>query len=180
MSDIASELAKLHQLKGAEFISQLKLIVNCSEFHPIEDEASIYVVGGERGSDYNNLLNAARKAVLHGYKVFVLPNPKDFRTADFIFERKGVYKLFDLKTIVGKNSVGNRLKESVGQSDSVLLNLNCTYGVRNITDEIRKHFEMSQTAVEVLIFFGNKEISIKRNIATSKGFLKMMMNSFRK
>jgi len=30
------------------------------------------------------------------------------------------------------------------------------------------------------IITGNKEISIKRNIATSKGFLKMMMNSFRK
>jgi len=40
--------------------------------------------------------------------------------------------------------------------------------------------DMSPNAIEVLIFFGNKEISIKRNIATSKGFLKMMMNSFRK
>ena len=31
-----------------------------------------------------------------------------------------------------------------------------------------------------MIFLGKKEISIKRNIATSKGFLKMMMNNFRK
>lgn len=116
----------------------------------------------------------------HGYRVFVLPNPKGFRTADFIFERKGVYKMFDLKTIVGKNSVGNRLRESVGQTSSVLLNLKCNYSIRNITDEIRHHFETSPSAVEVLIFTGNKEISIKRNIATSKGFLKMMMNSFRK
>jgi len=88
--------------------------------------------------------------------------------------------MFDLKTITGKNSVGNRLKESVGQTNSVLLNLKCTYGIRNITDEIRRHFETSPDAVEVLIFTGNKEISVKRNVATSKGFLKMMMNSFRK
>ena len=88
--------------------------------------------------------------------------------------------MFDLKTIVGKNSVGNRLRESVGQTSSVLLNLKCNYSIRNITDEIRHHFETSPSAVEVLIFTGNKEISIKRNIATSKGFLKMMMNSFRK
>ena len=88
--------------------------------------------------------------------------------------------MFDLKTIVGKNSVSNRLKESIGQTDSVLLNLNCNYGIRNITDEIRKYFETSPSAVEVLIFSGNKEISIKRNVATSKGFLKMMMNSFRR
>ncbi len=130
---------------------------------------------------YNaNLLNAARKAVEHGYSVYILPNPKGFRTADYIFERKGVYKMFDLKTIVGRNSVGNRLKESIGQTNRVLLNLKCTYGVRNITDEIRHYFEISPSAVEVLIFTGNKEISIKRNIASSKGFLKMMMNSFRK
>lgn len=177
---IAVELEELHYLKGARFVKQLKLITYYGEFHPVDGEADIFSTGGEQGEDYFNLLNAARKAVEHGYKVFILPNPKSIRTADFIFERKGVYKMFDLKTIVGRNSVGNRLKESIGQTNSVLLNLRCNYGIRNITDEIRHHFEMSPNAIEVLIFFGNKEISIKRNIATSKGFLKMMMNSFRK
>ena len=110
----------------------------------------------------------------------ILPNPKGIRTADFIFVRKGVFRLFDLKTIVGKNSVGNRLKESIGQTDRVLLNLQCDYSVRNLTTEIRHYFEISTSAQEVLVFTGNKEISIKRNIASSKGFLKMMMNSFRK
>lgn len=28
-----------------------------------------------------NLLNAARKAVEHGYRVFILPNPKGFKKA---------------------------------------------------------------------------------------------------
>lgn len=177
---IAIELQELHYLHGARFIRQLKLITYYGNFHPVDGETDIFSTGGEKSEDYNNLLNAARKAVEHGYKVFILPNPREFRTADFIFERKGVYKMFDLKTIVGKNSVGNRLKESIGQTNSVLLNLKCTYGIRNITDEIRHHFEMSPSAVEVLIFTGNKEISVKRNIASSKGFLKMMMNSFRK
>jgi len=171
---------KLHELQGIGFIRQLKLITERNEFSPLKTDSQIYTVGGEGGEDYLPLLDAARKAVEHGYRVFVLPNPKGFRTADFIFERKGVYKMFDLKTIVGKNSVGNRLRESVGQTNSVLLNLKCHYGIRNITDEIRHHFETSPNAVEVLVFTGNKEISIKRNIATSKGFLKMMMNSFRK
>ena len=170
----------MHYLRGARFVNQLKLITYYGDFHPIEGETGIFSTGGEGSEDYANLLDAARKAVEHGYRVFILPNPKGFRTADFIFERKGVYKMFDLKTIIGRNSVGNRLKESVGQSNSVLLNLKCSYGIRNITDEIKRHFEMSPNAVEVLIFFGNKQISVKRNIATSKGFLKMMMNSFRK
>ena len=177
---IAIELQELHYLHGARFVNQLKLITYYGNFHPIEGEIGIFSTGGENSEDYANLLNAARKAVNHGYKVFMLPNPKGFRTADFIFERKGVYKMFDLKTIVGRNSVGNRLKESIGQTNSVLLNLKCSYGIRNITDEIKHHFEMSPSAVEVLIFTGSKEISIKRNIARSKGFLKMMMNSFHK
>ena len=179
-NDIAQMLALLHELLGIDFVRQLRLITERHEFSPLKDDPLIYSVGGEGSDDYDQLLDAARKAVGHGYRVFVLPNPRGFRTADFIFERKGVYKMFDLKTIVGRNSVGNRLKESIGQTNSVLLNLKCTYGIRNITDEIKHHFEMSPNAVEVLIFSGNKEISIKRNIASSKGFLKMMMNSFRK
>ena len=180
MDDITKELARLHHLKGADFVKQLKLITSFSGFKPVESEENIYTMGGENSEDYENLLYAARKAVSFGYRVFILPNPKGFRTADYIFERKGVYKLFDLKTIIGRNSVGNRLRESMGQTNSVLLNLKCSYGIRNITDEIRHHFEISPYAVEVLIFSGNKEISVKRNIATSKGFLKMMMNRFRK
>ena len=43
--------------------------------------------------------------------VGLLPNPIAIRSADFIFERKGVYKMFDLKTISGKNSIDNRLSE---------------------------------------------------------------------
>ena len=180
MKDISLELAKLHILTGADFIRQLKLIVSSGEFHPVEGEKDIFSVGGENGEDYDNLLNAARKAVEHGYRVFLLPNPKGIRTADFIFERKGVYKMFDLKTITGKNSVGNRLKESIGQSDCVILNLTCDYNVRHLTNEIKQYFEMSSTASEVIILAGSKIISVKRNIASSKGFLKMMMNSFNK
>lgn len=85
----------------------------------MKTDPSIYTIGGDRGEDYDNLLNAARKAVEHGYRVFILPNPKGFRTADFVFERKGVYKMFDLKTIQGKASVMNRLLESVGQTNHI-------------------------------------------------------------
>ena len=143
-------------------------------------ETNIYSAISEQSDDFDNLINAARKAVEHGYRVFILPNPKGIRTADFIFERKGVFKMFDLKTISGKNSVGNRLKESIGQTNSVLLNIVCDYNVRNLTLEIRRYFESTTDAFEVLIFTGRKEISIKRNIATSNGFLKMLMKSFRK
>lgn len=88
MNDIALELAKLHILEGADFVRQLKLIVTYKVFLFVED--GIYSAIGEGCDDYQALLNAARKAVMHGYNVYILPNPKDIRTADFIFERKGV------------------------------------------------------------------------------------------
>ena len=177
---MADELQELHYLKGAKFINQLKLIIYYGEFHLVEGETNIYSAISEQSDDFDNLINAARKAVEHGYRVFILPNPKGICTADFIFERKGVFKMFDLKTISGKNSVGNRLKESIGQTNCVLLNIVCDYNVRSLTLEIKRYFESNADAFEVLIFTGRKEISIKRNIATSRGFLKMMMKSFRK
>lgn len=91
--DITEQLADLHTLKGAGFISMLKEITQQRAFTPLEGESNIYTTGGSKDDDYDNLLNAARKAVEHGYKVFILPNPKGIRSADFIFERKGVYTI---------------------------------------------------------------------------------------
>ena len=175
----AVELQDLHYLKGASFINQLKLIINSGEFFPVEGDPGIFSAISNQSDDYDNLIKAARKAVEHGYRVYLLPNPKGIRSADFIFVRKGVLKLFDLKTITGKNSVGNRLAESIGQTERVLLNMQTDYNIRRLTLEIKRYFEMSAAVQEVLIYSGSKEISIKRNIASSKGFLKMMMNSFR-
>jgi len=180
VKDIDVLFEDLPLLRGASFISQLKEITVHPSFNLVKNENNIFNTGGESSEDYDNLLKTARKAEEHGYRVFILPNPKGIRTADYIFERKGVFKMFDLKTISGKNSVGNRLKESIGQTNCVLLNIVCDYNVRNLTLEIKRYFESNADAFEVLIFTGRKEISIKRNIATSRGFLKMMMKSFRK
>ena len=171
MKDISLELAKLHELTGAEFIRQLKLIVSSSEFHPVKDEQEIYSVGGEKGEDYENLLNAARKAVEIGYRVFILPNPSGIRTADFIFERKGVYKMFDLKTIIGKGSVDNRLSESVGQSNRVLLNIATDYRAGLLARAILSFFERSHEAREVVVLKGNKYISITRQTIVDRNFI---------
>ena len=171
MKDISLELAKLHELTGAEFVRQLKLIVSSSEFHPVKDEQEIYSVGGEKGEDYENLLNAARKAVEIGYRVFILPNPSGIRTADFIFERKGVYKMFDLKTIIGKGSVDNRLSESVGQSNRVLLNIATDYRAGLLARAILSFFERSHEAREMVVLKGNKYISITRQTIVDRNFI---------
>lgn len=159
---IKEELAKLRSLRGVAFIKQLKVIAARGEFHPLATDPDILSVGGEGDADFPRLLDAARKAVEHGYKVFLLPNPQGIRTADYIFVRKGAYKMYDLKTISGSSSAGNRLQESIGQTNRVLLNITTDYNPIALARNIRRYFEKNPQAVEVLVYKGKKSISVLR------------------
>ncbi len=176
MNDISSELTKLHTLTGADFVRQLKLIVAEGGFCPVKNETSIFSLGGEQGNDYDNLLNAARKAVSHGYQVYLLPNPNRTRSADFILVQHGIFKMYDLKTISGKSSIMNRLKESVGQANHVLLNLATDYNATALARCIKKYFELNPLAIEVMIFKGAKVIVVTPNSLKDK----MFFNTFTK
>ncbi|MCR5365786.1 MAG: hypothetical protein K6E67_06540 [Prevotella sp.] len=177
---IAIELQELHYLHGARFVNQLKLITYYGDFHPVEGEMGIFSTGGEKSEDYANLLDAARKAVEHGYRVFILPNPKGFRTADFIFERKGVYKMFDLKTISGKSSASSRLQESIGQTNHVVLNMATNYSPRLLAKDVQFYFEANKDAKEVLIIKGSKFLSVSRRFVEGKDYIKMFMKRYLK
>lgn len=179
-NDIAQMLALLHELQGIDFVRQLRLITERHEFSPLKDDPLIYTVGGEGSDDYDSLLDAARKAVEHGYRVFVLPNPKGFRTADFIFERKGVYKMFDLKTIIGKASVSSRLIESIGQTNHVVLNMATDYEARQLAKDIQVYFEANRDAREVLIMKGGKYLSVSRRFVEGRDYIKMFMKRYLK
>ena len=179
-SDIAQMLALLHELQGIDFVRQLRQITERHEFSPLKDDPLVFTVGGEVADDYGPLLDAARKAVEHGYRVFVLPNPKGFRTADFIFERKGVYKMFDLKTISGSNSVDNRLSESVHQTNRVLLHMKTDYNPGALARSIKRYFELNPYAREVLVFKGMKQISITRKSLDDNDFFRTFIRRYTK
>ena len=176
--DLDSLLEDLHTAFGSGFVWTLKEIAAHNEFKPLTDETGIYTVGGKNSEDYKSLLNAARKAVEHGYRVFILPNPKGTRTADFIFERKGVYKMYDLKTITGKASVGNRLLDSIGQTNRVLLNITSDYNTRSLAFDIKQYFQINDKAVEVLIFKGGKRISITRFLVKNPSYFRMFKRKY--
>ena len=180
MSDIAAELAKLHVLEGAEFVIQLKKIVTFSEFYPYENGSQIFITGGRGKEDFVNLINAAQKAVKRGYTVYVLPNPNIVRSADFIFVRKGVYKLYDLKTISGKSSADNRLIESIGQANRVLLNITTDYNPGSLARSIKRYFENNSSALEVLVFKGRKMISVTRDLTLSPNYYQLFMKRYLK
>ena len=173
-------LEDLHVAFGSGFVYTLKQITSHNEFKQLEGETEIYAVGGENSEDFANLINAARKAVEHGYRVYILPNPKNIRTADFIFERKGVYKMFDLKTIMGKSSAENRLLESIGQTNHVLLNMATDYEPRLLAKDVKTYFEVNKNAREVLIIKGNKFLSVSRQFVEGKDYFKMFIKRFLK
>jgi hypothetical protein len=173
-------LEDLPLLRGASFISQLKEITVHPSFNLVKNENNIFSTGGESSEDYDNLLKTARKAGEHGYRVFILPNPKGIRTADYIFERKGVYKMFDLKTITGKNSVGNRLIESIGQTNHVVLNMATDYEPRQLAKDIQYYFERNKDAREVLIMKGSKFLSVSRQFVEGRDYVKMFMKRYLK
>ncbi len=169
--NIALELARLHVLKGADFVRQLKMLAQMSIFKPVENEKDIFVADASHHEDLPSLLDAARKAVAHGNKVYILPNPKGIRTADFIFENKGIYKLYDLKTISGKSSLENRLMESIGQTNHVLINVCTTYNARLMATQIKNYFEANPEASEVLVYKGRKAISVIRRFTKNPIYL---------
>ena len=177
-NDITSELAKLHDLAGAEFSRQVELIALRKEFHPLETDENIYTVGGDKSDDYQNLLIAARKAVEFGYKVYILPNPTETRTPDFILFKKGVYRTYDLKTVYGKASVGDSLLDSVGQCNSILINMTTEYNTRRLALAIKKYFESNEKAIEVLVFKGRKRIAVSRTLVNNHHFFAFFKKAY--
>ena len=139
----------------------------------------IFFVGGEDDADFPRLLDAARKAVTLGYRVFILPNPHNIRTADFIFERKGLYSMYDLKTVYGKNSVDSQLLDSIGQANRILLNMTSEYNSRLLAKGIRRYFEHNPNAVEVLIMKGHRTISVIREDTMGQSYIRNFMMKYR-
>lgn len=55
-NDIASELARLHELTGAEFSRQVERIARRKEFHPLETDKDILTTCGKPNRDTDTRL----------------------------------------------------------------------------------------------------------------------------
>ena len=95
-----------------------------------------------------------------------------------ILYKKGVYRTYDLKTVFGKASVGDSLLDSVGQCNSILVNMTTEYNTRRLAIAIKRYFEINDKAIDVLIFKGGKRITIKRALALNADFLRMFIKLY--
>lgn len=168
--DVKKMFAELGNLSGAQYINQIRRLTELKIYTKVEKD--IFSAISKDSAEYANLLAGARKATRYGYKVYILPNPKGVRSADYIYVRKGVYKLFDLKTITGTGSIGSRLEESIGQTNRVFLNLTTTYPANRMATEIKQYFEANDDALEVLVAVGKKMISVDRDQVLDRNFHK--------
>lgn len=161
-----------------ECISIQREIIADKSFKPVKNIKGVWSAVSESDPDYDRLLAGAKKAAAHGYEVYILPNPKGIRSADYIFKKQSFIGTYDLKTIMGDKSVGNRLAESIGQTKRVLLNMATNYNPRQLAKEIRTYFETNSEALEVKIFKGGKEISIKYKDTLNADFVKDFIKLF--
>ena len=81
-----------------------------------------------------------------------------------------MYRTYDLKTVFGKSALVDNLLDSIGQCDSILINMTTEYNTRKLAFAIKRYFETNKNAVEVMLFKGRKRIVIKRAFAINKDF----------
>ena len=174
------KLRALLSEKGRELTRLLREIVASRRFKEVEGHEGVRSAISDKDPDYQPLVACADKAVAHGYNVAMLPNPKGMRTPDFILHNGKFIAAYDVKTISGQSSVGNRLSESIGQTNRVILNMATTYNARSLARDIRSYFEASKDAVDVVIFKGGSMIRVDRSTAMSKNFVPQFIRQYGK
>lgn len=65
MSDFTAELAKLHNLSGADFSRQVEKIALRKEFHPLDTDKDIYSVGGEVANSLEDSIGQCNRILLN-------------------------------------------------------------------------------------------------------------------
>ena len=149
-------------------------------FKPHPKIKNVFWTGESNDADLKNLLDGAKKIADAKTRVYIMPNPGSSRTADYIVVRDNIFKDYDLKTITGKNSVGNRLFDSIGQSRRVVLNMNTDYNPRTLAKDIKTYFETNKDASEVLICKGGKQISVDRKSVKNSNYMSLFMKHWHK
>lgn len=166
-------IGKVARTDRSRVSRQVERIAQRKEFHLVENERDIYITGNNESDDYDNLIQAARKAVSFEYTVYILPNPTEIRTPDFILEKKNTYRVYDLKTVFGKSSIGQSLIDSIGQCNRILLNIQTDYNTRLLISDVKRYFEANPSGLEVLIFKGKKRISIDKFVLNHPSFYRL-------
>lgn len=115
-------------------------------------------------------LDMARKLVKQGYDVYLMPNPSESNSFDFIIKKQG--KIYDIegKAFNGTSSLGHSLDKGAKQSSKVLVDVIGNTNTKYIFGTVKIAFEKNSSLSEIWLFKGAKLIKVTRNMYNSKNF----------
>jgi hypothetical protein len=70
------------------------------------------------------------------------------------------------------------MKESIGQTNRVLLNISTDYKPVALARSVKRYFENNPAAIEVLLFKGHKVLSVTREDSESKNYFKNFVSKY--
>lgn len=115
-------------------------------------------------------LDMARKLVKQGYDVYLMPNPSESNSFDFIIKKQG--KIYDMegKAFNGTSSLGHSLDKGAKQSSRVLVDVIGNKNTNYITSTVKKAFEENTQLGEIWLLKGSRLIKVGRQLYNSKAF----------
>jgi hypothetical protein len=118
-------------------------------------------------------LALAKKLIATKRDVYLLSNPNDTKSADFVVSHKGKLYYVEGKTLNGTSTLNHLLEKGASQSNRICVDVIGTDKTNYIADAVKQAFEQSTNLREVLLFNGSKLISVNRRIVTSKTYAKV-------
>lgn len=115
-------------------------------------------------------LDMARKLVKQGYDVYLMPNPSESNSFDFIIKRQG--KIYDIegKAFNGTSSLGHSLDKGIKQSNRILVDVIGNTKTSYVFGNIKNAFEKYDNLSEIWLLKGSRLIQVKRQMYNSKLF----------
>ena len=129
------------------------------------------IPGSNNYQEFTTNLSAVKKCARHGYDVYMLPNPNEGKTPDFILVKNGKYYAYELKTIYSAASIWERMESAMQQSDRIMLDMVDSPSSRYLAERLKNFILNNPKVVDIMIFKGNKEMHVSHQIASKKMFI---------
>lgn len=122
----------------------------------------------------------ARKLTKQGYDVFLMSNPNNTRSFDFVLRRNGKYIDIEGKASNGKNSLDHLFDKGAKQSNRIVIDIIGNKNTNYILSNIKIAFKKYDDLYEVWMLKGSRLIKITRQMFLSKDFDKNFKRNWRK
>ena len=127
----------------------------------------------QTGETPNNL-QIAQKFIANGYDVFLLANPHNTKSADFIIRQKNKLFYVEGKTSSGGSALSVRLSEGAKQANRIAINFSIIPQFHDLYHQTRKAFENNEFLTNLYIFKGSVLVEINKDIALSPKYDKLL------